>query len=144
MSYSAELHADGLHLHLEVIAYENAEPKTDDDANWLSCRVKFEGLGFSATLPASMTTHDFIALRSDLRACTARLSGRATLEPFEEVVRLSLDFEHNGVVVASGALKLAPEPTLILSFSFSTNVCDVSAFARDIDGIVDAFPLKLA
>ena len=94
----ATLTAVGLKLVLRVDGYELPQIDTGWDANWLVCRIQLDLAHHYGTIHAehrlSILTVDLADFTRQLHALNRELTGRATLKPIEEQIRLTITLDH--------------------------------------------------
>lgn len=129
-------------LVIEVSGYENPGASDPFDANWLSCHVVLRIGAFSGSMAAAFTTQDFARFLDEMGTSLRSFSGAASFMTYEEMLRLSLQFEKTGLVLVSGVVQDFGPPKVAFTFSFESDQSFLSETCKQLERVVRRFPVK--
>ena len=142
MSVTVEIAGDAALVKIEVFGYERPSATHLTDANWLSCQVEVNVIGFEGHLVAAFTTLDFAEFRTTLRSGVADLKGQALFETDEDALRLRIEFSPIGHVSISGVLRDVDRPETSLTFSIESDQTYMRRTVEMLDEVLRRFPVR--
>jgi hypothetical protein len=131
----------GASIVLEVGGYERPDATNDDDAQWLSCRVavRVEPLNFS--YPLALRTGELVAFNAQLLVA-ARDSGKAELKTVEGAFAIALHFNRTGQIASVATCRFTSVADVNVSFAFQNDASYMLRTQRQLDQLLQRFPVK--
>ena len=129
---------------IRAVAYERPVATDSADANWLTSAIEISTGNFSGVVDGALTTEDVDQFRQDLAKALEAGNGIAEFRTLEQILELKIILNARGHATVFGALHSLDRPATVLSFSFETDQSFLRRTASDVDGIVEAFPIRLA
>lgn len=143
MSIEIEIKGQNGVVVVTVLGYENAEAEDKSDANWLVCRVHVAVGTLLGDLRAAFTTHDFVAFASELRALLEGRAELATLEPYEEGLKLKVEMARKTGAARISGVARGEEWDAAMSFTLDSDQSYLSRAVRSLEDVTKQFPVRL-
>ena len=129
-------------LEIVVQGYEQQAADNPDDANWLRCLVEVQQGSFRGRVDASLTTHDFVRLLSELDQVMAGDRSTATFDTMEEALAFSIELDRAGRAIVTGKLSETYPGGSQLSFTFESDLSFLAKTHADLKQLLAAFPVR--
>lgn len=129
--------------HLTVHSLRRNYPECGDywDGNWLGCAVDARAGAFRGHVDASLRAEEFVAFREGVRRLYEQLAGEAKFETMEQWLSIRVVGDGRGHFEAKCDLLDDPGVGNRLTFTLAFDQTFLPKMLRELDGIIDAFPV---
>ena len=127
---------------VHVTNYERAQSGEYHDDNWLNVVVSVNAGAFSGEFSAAFVTDEFVTFRSQVQTLYQTLKGTATFRTIEGQLALTLVGDGRGHVNVKGEARDQPGVGNNLSFELAIDQTQLASALRDLDQIIEAFPVR--
>jgi hypothetical protein len=132
---------DGQHMIVEVRRRNYPDCGDYWDGNWIRCAIDVRAGGFRGSVEADLRAEEFVLFRDGLRGLHDRLAGTATFETMEHWLTLKIVGDGRGHFEAKCELRDQPGIGNRLEFALAFDQTEVPPMLRELDAIVNAFPV---
>lgn len=133
----------GRKVVVAVHGYERDDADNPDDANWVRSSVTAEMGSFGGAVEAAFCTHDFARFLAALKEVVAGTGPMASFRTHEEALEVDVQVERTGQATVTGTLRQTDQGTTSLAFSFSSDVTYLTHTVRDLQQVVESFPVRM-
>lgn len=129
-------------IEVTILGYERQPSGDRDDDNWLTVQVSISAGGFRGSFGASFRTVEIVGFRDQLAKLCETLKGRAVFDTIENQLMLQIDGNGLGSMQVSGEAWDESSVGNQLKFEIRTDQTDVAAALRDVNAVIQAFPIR--
>ena len=142
MGNTALLQGDKGQIKLEVIDYENRQPKTIEDANWLRAILHIEAGPFSGSVNLALTTGELELLHEKIAASGVSLKDVVDFTSMEGNLQLKVEFDRTGVASVTGIVTPDQAGENAIQYGFHTDPITLERAAHEFGRLTNQFPVK--
>jgi hypothetical protein len=129
--------------HLALRVLRRSWPESGDywDGNWLGCAVDVRVGGFRGHVDGIIRAEEFVAFRDGLCRLYEQLAGEAAFQTMEQWLSIRVVGDGRGHFDARCELLDDPGVGNRLAFALAFDQTSLPKMLRELDGIIDAFPV---
>lgn len=130
--------------HVAIVVTRREFPEASDywDGNWVYATVRISVGGFRGEYEALLRTTELASFREGLTRLHADLRGTAAFESLEEWLRIHVEGDGRGHLVAKCEARDQPGTGNTLRFELRFDQTEVPPVLASLDAVLVAFPVR--
>lgn len=131
-------------IEVDVLHYERPPSGEYYDDNWLIVQIRVAAGGFRGKVDASILTDELVGFTAQVRSLNETVSGTAQFTTLEEQLELTLTADSKGRITLSGRVADEAGVGNRLCFEFDFDQSQLNTSLRELEQVVETFPIRTA